>query len=147
VIRTDSMGHSGCHEQDAHPIIDTTNFVTQILTLTDSSGFTELDVTSLSLPWNVPNEDACILSNVNQLTENTLTVYPNPSSDFLNLYFNQTPGKNSTLCMFDLSGKIVFKNNLLQQRMNIDIRQFASGIYFLKYEDGENVFVKKVVLY
>ena len=58
LIRTDSTGHSGCHEQDGHPIIDTTNFTTQSLPFTQARGINVNIVVSNSLAWNLNAVDA-----------------------------------------------------------------------------------------
>lgn len=145
VIRTDSLGHSGCHEQDAHPIIDTTNFVTQSLTLTVSSGFAEQDVTSISLPWAVPEDDACTLSGVNDLPDHTLNVYPNPSTGIINI---ESQSGFDIIELYNLLGEKVFSKTLstLSLETSADVSGVIPGIYFLKLLTASSAVTKKIII-
>ena len=62
-----------------------------------------------------------------------LTVYPNPTSDFINV---KSDKKISQVTIVDLSGKMVkqTKENL------VDLQSLAQGIYIanIKFEDGSS---------
>ena len=66
------------------------------------------------------------LSNQN-FVENNLKIYPNPTTDILNLDLQE----EATLSVFDISGK-----QLLTQKANgntqLNLSAFAKGIYVLK---------------
>jgi OmpA-OmpF porin, OOP family len=75
--------------------------------------------------------------------ENSFTVFPNPSSNALNI----SAKKNvEEIVVSDVRGKVV-----IQQPSNtsIDVSSLANGCYFLrcKFEDGESVYVKVSVLH
>ena len=145
VIRTDTLGYSGCHEQDAHPVIDTTNFLIQTLTLNESSGFTELVVTSISQPWNVVAEDACLYAGKNELSENHLMIYPNPASGIIHIENNSGFDK---IELYDLLGEIIFSKTLSTQSLetSVDISENVSGIYFLKVSGTTSSVSKKIII-
>jgi len=145
VIRTDSLGYSGCHEQDGHPIIDTTNFVTQSLTLIQTSGFTETVVTSISLVWNVLAEDACMYTNIHETVDKNIMVYPNPSSGVMNIESHSGFDK---IELYNLIGELVFSKTLstLALDTSLDVSETVSGIYFLKLSDATSSVTKKIII-
>jgi len=79
----------------------------------------------------------------NQLSKNTVAVYPNPTSDYLNVRSKQ---KNAGIKIYDVSGKMVLSLDKAEQK--IDVSQLMKGTYFLtlKNADGTsstNKFIKK----
>lgn len=77
-------------------------------------------------------------SNENQDYENNLSLYPNPTSNYL--YINKTV-KN--VIVTDVSGKIMFTNDNVD---TIDLSNFNSGIYFIhmRFDNGIKK-VKKII--
>ncbi len=72
-----------------------------------------------------------------------LTIYPNPSDDFISIRNKDTDINNFEI--FDLSGKVIMKGNHLRY---IDISHLTPGVYFVKLFTSENKmhilkFVKK----
>jgi len=76
------------------------------------------------------------------LVENTITVYPNPSSDKIFIKNNS----NATLTnveVFNLLGSLILQTNVTEE---IDITRFSNGIYMLRITtDTGNVFIKRVI--
>jgi len=146
LIRTDSMGYSGCHEQDAHPIIDMTNFITQTLVIAQSSGFTVNAVTSISLAWNVIAEDACIFSSVNEIADNAFDVYPNPASGNINIV-NRNSGIEK-IEMYNLLGESIFSKILSSPSLetSIDVSGYVPGIYFITISSASSTATKKIII-
>ncbi|NBU47322.1 MAG: T9SS C-terminal target domain-containing protein [Flavobacteriales bacterium] len=70
--------------------------------------------------------------NLNELASN-ITVYPNPTTDFLNV---NSKGMKQVL---DLNGKVLISSDL----NNIDVSSLNSGIYFLEVEGKKVSFVKR----
>lgn len=71
----------------------------------------------------------------------SIKIYPNPTSDFL--YIDDLP-KNSTVKIFDLTGKIFYSGN-----ENIaDIRNLQDGLYFVEIQTNSDKqvlrFIKKI---
>ncbi|RKS26534.1 putative secreted protein (Por secretion system target) [Flavobacterium endophyticum] len=77
----------------------------------------------------------------------TITVFPNPADNFLNVYSSQ---ENSILegNLFDLTGKLIIKNIQLNEGITtIDIKGIQKGVYILKAVNSQNVvFTKKVII-
>jgi hypothetical protein len=146
IVRTDSSGHSGCHEQDGHPIIDTTNFITQTLNFTFTSGLTEAVVTSISLAWNESAEDACLYTGVNEITTDAIDVYPNPASGIVNIV-NRNSGIDK-IEMYNLLGESIFTKtfSLPSLETSIDVSGYLPGIYFITVSTASSSTTKKVII-
>jgi CubicO group peptidase (beta-lactamase class C family) len=70
---------------------------------------------------------------------NTVTVYPDPANSFIQLSFTQTQN-NFGVEIINTLGEIVLKT---QEQYKLDISQLQKGIYFLKINSGNDLFVKK----
>ncbi|MEO8085713.1 MAG: T9SS type A sorting domain-containing protein [Bacteroidota bacterium] len=150
LIRTDSMGHSGCHEQDSRPIIDTTNFITQTLAFTQSGGITENTVVSNDLAWNISAEDACLFIKVegNLSDDANVLVFPNPASNLLSVSCMQLA--INSIAIYNLLGEKVSVVNLpianCPLQTLIDVSFLQSGIYFLKLTSTSTNITKKIII-
>jgi len=83
-------------------------------------------------------------------TENSLSVYPNPSTDkkITVLYENNT-AENAQVAIFDMTGKRVFQQNLTKNgfyNQEINLSSLESGSYILKYATGNFTTTKKLIL-
>ena len=77
---------------------------------------------------------------VNDFTNfNDLSFYPNPASDFLNIY----SVLDDKLAIIDTSGRIIKEYNLKKGDNMIDISNLLNGLYFLKTESSMKKFIKK----
>ncbi len=77
-----------------------------------------------------------------------LNVYPNPANEIITVDFKESVSQNITIKILDVLGKNLFQTELLNQKegkFNIDINNFESGIYFVKYSNNSiSRFVKIV---
>ncbi|MCT4581980.1 MAG: T9SS type A sorting domain-containing protein [Flavobacteriales bacterium] len=85
--------------------------------------------------------------SVDEVKENDLdlNVYPNPTSNQLNIQANQLI---KSVAIVNLSGQVLYSKNAMSESFSIDVNHLSSGIYFYQLEtkDGEmitNRFVKK----
>jgi len=85
-------------------------------------------------------------SVVNLTTENNIEVYPNPASEFLQVF----AGDHTilSLSLIDATGRIVkrFDESSVNDQFRIDISDFENGIYFLRFEGRELSEVKKILI-
>lgn len=98
-------------------------------------------------PIDEPEEasPAPIHTKVNELTSNEFSVYPNPSTNYINICTNDEISKIS---IFDLSGKLIFDiNHKLFQNNQLDISMLSKGTYVLQIENSRTrkhqLFIKK----
>lgn len=110
-----------------------------------------------SLPCSIYNEGETEDYMVNVLlgtdVENTelqledITIYPNPTSQILNIVCNTNTTKGTQLRLLNLNGQLLFED-LLQNQYNkaLDVSQYPKGLYVLQVISNENVFIKKVIV-
>jgi len=66
----------------------------------------------------------------NKSSKNQINLFPNPTSDFLYFYTNNTDEtEENHLKIFDISGKIVIEKQI-KNRSSIDIQHLQNGLYF-----------------
>jgi hypothetical protein len=108
----------------------------------------EMDVTDNGVPAQTVHKSIPIrviydanLSGLSPLTEERLSVYPNPTSCILNI-----DGVHATdkIQLLDLQGKIVLTGN--QQSKSLDISGLEKGVYLLRVtRDGKHVQTIKIL--
>lgn len=86
--------------------------------------------------------------SVNEFNESKISIYPNPSSDIVNLSFENTITP-SEIAIFNIQGKLIetynqFSNNSIQ----ISLKNQSKGLYLIRFSfsDGRTVY-KKLVTY
>ena len=75
--------------------------------------------------------------------EETLTVYPNPASDLLNINSNN---QILNVKILNYTGQIVADNNFNNKEVIINTSFCNSGIYFIQIETEKGISTKKVVI-
>ncbi|MEO8112113.1 MAG: M1 family aminopeptidase [Ginsengibacter sp.] len=80
---------------------------------------------------------------------NLIQVFPNPVTDFINIYLQNVTGPISNVKIFDARGRVVYKTTLnLNGSLftKISTTTFAKGVYILKIEAGNSIkFAKKIL--
>ncbi len=101
--------------------------------------------------WMIDNitfvNDIC--ESIPEINLSDLNIYPNPSTGRLNISLNKQQSKTNTeLSIFNMLGEKIYYNARfnLQASNEIDISAFQKGIYFIKMNDGAEVFEKKIVV-
>ncbi|MCD4772082.1 MAG: T9SS type A sorting domain-containing protein [Bacteroidales bacterium] len=86
----------------------------------------------------------------NKITEISMNIYPNPSSDFINIELKNTDSKQLSISISDMSGRIVFQENVKTISSNyskkIDVSAFAKGNYLLNIKSGNKRNTEKFVV-
>lgn len=110
------------------------------VTGTNSYSITATGITSFS-PFAVLVPFAS--TKVNFTNNNSLSVYPNPVVDVLNV----TPDENSSLQLYNASGKLVITKNLSKGVNTLSVKELQNGIYFyqLKKMDGSSTLSGKII--
>lgn len=90
-----------------------------------------------------PDGNGVVLENEN-LENNNIQIFPNPTSDILNIKMENPALANFSI--FDIYGKKVFeKNGVNQSEIQLSTSNFSQGVYFLKIEMEGKEFVKKFI--
>ncbi len=71
-----------------------------------------------------------------------LTIYPNPTKDFIYIESKIIPLK---IEIYDISGKTYFVQELNKSSDNINITRLLSGVYFLKITNNNTVKITRII--
>lgn len=107
--------------------------------------FTEPVILTLSTPHNTSQEWTITVDIYNYITDNQYikaTIYPNPVADKLFI----TCKKDVTLSIYNTAGKIIYSATCNEEKITIDVKEFESGIYFIKIIDADNRYnIQKII--
>jgi hypothetical protein len=76
----------------------------------------------------------------NELLANSINVFPNPSSDFVNINTESSTSINVT--MYDVFGRVISKKSGLNVQLNV--AQIIPGIYSLQIESGDSFIWRQI---
>jgi len=71
-----------------------------------------------------------------------VSIYPNPN----NGTFTVLAETNSILSIYDVTGNLVYNVKTTSAKAEINLSEYANGVYVLKAESGENVNTLKIIL-
>lgn len=72
-------------------------------------------------------QDVSISTSIENSKENPISIYPNPTTDFVKIKTNN----NSTVNIINLVGKVVYNSNVSQNEISIDVSSWSAGIYIV----------------
>lgn len=75
-----------------------------------------------------------------------MTVAPNPSDGIFTVYFSEKPAAPVVIECTDVLGNVVSKLRLNEQSIRIDNSAFLPGVYCVKAQIGETIFVKRIII-
>lgn len=90
--------------------------------------------------------DSLLITQITKnIISNIITLYPNPTNGSLYVFTSQQI-KNGSIEIYNTIGELIFAQKIINQQNTIDIKNQASGLYFVKViSDGEVIGMKKVV--
>lgn len=68
----------------------------------------------------------------------SISVFPNPTSDFLTLSVEGDDLGTMEMAMFDISGKEILQKRIASSETNIDMKALPSATYFVRVTKGKN---------
>ncbi len=80
---------------------------------------------------------------INQLAETKVFIYPNPTTDYINIEVDNTL---QALCLIrDITGRII-SQCIIWQKESLNLLNYQSGIYFVELQQmGQRVFTGKII--
>lgn len=66
---------------------------------------------------------------LDKTSESNIVLYPNPSSDFINI---ETDFKNFSFSIFDSMGRLVFRNDTCQNATRVYLADYSPGLYCIQ---------------
>ncbi|MFN3781094.1 MAG: T9SS type A sorting domain-containing protein, partial [Candidatus Kapaibacteriota bacterium] len=109
------------------------NYKIRVTSIKDNKLFAESEIFSIQEPSGV------------HLADNSIKVYPNPASSTIEIVIKS--GTIGSLTVLDLFGNELRRNNSIlneNDRISIDLKDFSSGMYLLKIQNGNNLIIEKV---
>ncbi len=90
------------------------------------------------------------LSNINSNAdkEHVISLFPNPSSGFVNISLGNSVVRNASISIIDLTGKVVYNAavNNSANSIKVSTNNFESGLYFVTvYTDDFNETTKLII--
>lgn len=145
LVRTDSVGNSGCLTYAITPFIKDTipltyNIVFSTFGTLDTSFPITVNVTSIGADTTICYN---VVNSIQEPTTSDLKVYPNPSSGIFSL--------SSVLAIqhiqiTSVTGAVVFESHPYALEVHIDLNDKSSGIYFYNVQVGESKVRGKLIL-
>ncbi|MBL0048485.1 MAG: T9SS type A sorting domain-containing protein [Bacteroidetes bacterium] len=148
LIKTDSLGNSGCNFTVSAFIEGTPLTVVTIPLNTESALVAYSGTSSVpSINGGFTSTILCMTSTKEkEVTTDLFNIFPNPTSDNFTISFNKKITKGF-LQIFNLLGNKVFEENIFEQsQKEIQLKSISPGIYFVKVLDGEYEYCSKLIL-
>ena len=90
--------------------------------------------------------DGTPLSNEEVISNNTLTITPNPASQYAKIELSDYDG-DFTMQIIDVTGKQIFSKTMQSRDQYLDINNFENGVYFVQvFEANELITSQKLVV-
>lgn len=93
------------------------------------------------------NKAADLTLNTSEGLKNLVTIYPNPTSDKINVTINSKFSQNFTISILDMTGKSVYNQSFQNKNaLIIDAKQFARGTYVLMLKNQKQSYSQKIII-
>ncbi|WMJ72282.1 T9SS type A sorting domain-containing protein [Cytophagaceae bacterium ABcell3] len=87
-----------------------------------------------------------IVSGVDLPIELEATIYPNPTTDYINLRVEDESFENLSFTLTDVQGKTLLNDEVTDKESSIPMANHNSGIYFLRViRDNEEIKLFKII--
>jgi len=94
---------------------------------------------SVSRGVQQPHEITVLVGAEEKNIELEMSVYPNPTTDFLTLRVKEYDVKNLTAVLYDIKGQLIRQIDLSGQQAQIDLTDLTKSTYLLQVKKGGNV--------
>jgi uncharacterized repeat protein (TIGR03803 family) len=84
----------------------------------------------------------------NNMINTQISIFPNPSAGNITIDLNgKSEPKNTFVSIYDVQGNLIVQKPLIQDKSEIDIHQFQSGVYIVKISYNETLVNKILIKY
>lgn len=83
------------------------------------------------------------ISNL-QTDTHDISVYPNPSNDYMMIEMPNNINTTKTFKLMDLYGRLVLQHQSSKNSIKLDVSKLNAGVYFLQIESDSKSYVKKI---
>ena len=146
VITVDDEAHNAGEYNIAGMPAGIHNYTVSRESYFDYTGSFEIIDAHLDMDITLTPDGTAITELNNRLT---LEIFPNPTRGPLSLRVN-TGGEGAVISLTNYQGQTINQEELTprfgESQLDFNLRGFASGIYYIKVEAGEQVQIKKIIL-
>ncbi len=148
LIKTDSMGNSGCNQGSPATI-----FATLATQVTNPATIVTSPTTIVTTPATIVGSGGtvttlCTTVGINQISnfQFPISISPNPSSGYFTITFPDAINSGEVQ-IFNAYGAKIFTQNIINTSdVKIYLKNIPEGIYFVKVLDGEKYFSHKIII-
>jgi len=148
LIKTDSNGNSGCHQENPNTIVGsasptvTTPPITQV-----TASFIIQSPVNLLTHFQMPDSICTSVTGINEGEgENYFYVYPNPSIGKVMFESLELQDDNYKIEIYNAFGEKIYQQNLLSDNSEIDLSNQSKGIYFLQLKTEQGSTTRKIII-
>lgn len=150
LIKADTNVNSGCHEIPYTITVYNASPAVVIPADAVSSGYTSYVPVSTNIPLTLVRDVLCYYPPPVSTEEiagdaNTVSVYPNPSSNTVSFSL-PAYSENDFLIIYDVSGRIIYRQKIKNVATSINVSLFQPGLYFYNTTGSENILNGKFVV-
>lgn len=77
------------------------------------------------------------------INQDLLRIYPNPTHGLFNI---DTNGQQGVVSIFNTAGQKVYSKEIFKETILIDSKDLKTGIYIAKFQSGNQIIVKKLII-
>ncbi len=93
--------------------------------------------------------DFCLTSNIEKIENDNLNLYPNPAQDIVYIDFNNKISNSNIVQISNIYGRILFNKeikNTNDKYLEIDVSDYAKGIYNIVIKNEAGIYSKKLII-
>jgi len=106
------------------------------LSITDDNNCTASGSIRIKLKKQTQPEDT---TSIHSIAEGEIGVYPNPANNQINIDFSKCQMSNCQIWIANVAGQVMLTDNQTSDIMNIDISNWAQGVYIIKISNGNAI--------
>ncbi|HRH65389.1 MAG TPA: T9SS type A sorting domain-containing protein [Bacteroidia bacterium] len=150
LIKTDSLGFTGCHEYTSYPVVSTAPLSARSVSFAQSAGLIPATIALTELSVNTNDEDACLYTETySEPHDRALTLYPNPFYSRVTIVFPEDDPVREVV-LSDLQGRKVYhwrtESGNQTGRFEMNLGSLSPGIYLTEVlkSSGERTTLKLI---
>ena len=148
VIRTDSLGVSGCHQRKTTTTVQSASSIQNTINSNESFGgdISRSPTVTGNTLLSYSNWCDSTVSVINKILADAINIYPNPAYNFIKIELNSNSlSSPNTIELFRLDGQLVKKVSIEDTTIEIDISDLTPGIYLLSFTNPNGKVYTKII--